>query len=343
MARTTPRQGNKETEKYTRPGTNYVIERFTERRDPETGKLCEAGTGYEFTFQKYTERWAVSSPESATVGPDLAVGVRTFDYFRVSRRSSKGTEILGQITAHTTESRLESMIYRYYHPDHAKISTFDGPVVESRSRSTAKDGKSRESVFVHVSIPSGTVRDCDYRVDDEAEIHIHNRDGEHYSYKYHLSFRSRTDGDPEDTGSLIVPLSPIRRLVYFKIGERTVFQHVTEAVYREHSERLAQGQPITIKYTYQPRATKAEKEAHGKGWKPEKVTIYPKVQRFICSGDSVTVTIDPVEHTENAYYVGNKKTPIPGRPGRFDFAKESLHVIRLAQKRAQEGRGSEDE
>lgn len=319
-------------EEFTRSG--YTFEGFREKRDPETGKLSEDGRT--FTFRKYTERWVPKTSKSFTVGPDMSVGVRSFDYFRVLFRTSARTEIIGQITAHTTEARLESMIYRYFHPGHADVSVFDGPVVESRSRSTGKNGKRYDSVFHHVTIPSEIVSRCDYRVDDEAEIHIHNAHGEHYSYRYHLSFRSRTDGDPEDTGSLVVPLNPVRRLVYFQRGERTVFKNVTESEYRQHEKLIAEGKPVTIEYTYQPRATKEEKEKYGEKWKPAKVTIHPVVRRFISPGDIVTVSIDPQEFTENEYTDGNKKKRIPGRAGRFDLAKETLHVIALAKLTAQE-------
>lgn len=354
MARTTPRQGNKPTKEIRGPGYSFIG--FEETRDPETGKLSDKGI--KITFQKYTESWLVSDPESATVGPDRSKERRSFDYYRVRHRTKKGVEIIGQITAHTTEARLESMIYRYFHPGHATPCTFgpdwqhpetDGEreirvcgfernKAESEGRET-----SRKPFFMYVPVPKSLVDSNDYRVDDEARFTIWNEDGEQFTFEYHLSLRSHTDGNPSDSGSLVIPLSPIRKAVYYKEGDRTVFRHITEGEYRRHTEQLSRGEPIFIERVYQPRATKAEKEAHGKGWKPEKVRERIQVKRFIGMGERVTVCIEPEEFTDNFYTQGTKKTPIVGRPGRFDFAKESLTVIARAQLRAKNWSGPEDE
>lgn len=325
MARSTPRQTFKESEE--RPTLKgRPFDGFVEYRDKDTFEVVQESpfnhNVYKFMFRKHVEEWAEipSDPESMTVG-QWEDGIRTFTYYTVVRRSNKGTETIGQITAHTTEERLKSMFYRYFNEGHAKACSFDGSVVYSGSKSNFKEGDSARSKMPYVAIPGNVVEDNDLVVDDEVRITITNSCGVEFTDRYHLS-KLTADDLGTDKGILVVPLVGFKRLVYFDNPDTGLPEvvRVTTNTFNSFVKAQAEGRQITIVQKYKVKPTASERK---KGKRTEVRTRELPCFLFIPSGEEVHIDLIPQEYTVNPW----------GRMGRFDFAKESLLVIKRAQAR----------
>lgn len=255
-----------------------------------------------------------------------------FAYFEVKRRSSSGTETIGRITEYTTEDRLSSMIYRYYHPEHAQPFTFSGTVLFSGGRE--KSGSSR---MPYVEIPDSFVEACDLRVDDEVHVEITCMELT-YSFDYHLSQMGLyiSDGGASHSRRMILPLTQIKRLVVVEDPDSVredgsaepMFRFVKKSTYDKHTKLIAKSRPLEYEVSYTPRKT--EKNPHPK----RIVTRVLPCRRFIDDRVQVTLTVTPEDTTSNNWPKAH--------PGRFDFTADTLRMFGVCSSEASEDGGESE-
>lgn len=246
---------------------------------------------------------------------------REFVYFEVKRRYSGGTETIGRITEYTTEDRLTSMIYRYYHPEHAQPFTFSGTVLFSGG--LPKRGTSR---MPYVEIPDSYVEACNLHVDDEVHVEITCM-GLTYSFDYHLSQMGLyvSDGGASHSRRMILPLTLVKRLVVVEDPDsieedgsaKPIFRFVRKSQYDKHTKLIAKGKPLEYEVSYVPRKT--EKNPHPK----RIVTRVLPCRRFIDDRVQVTLSVLPEDTTVNVWPNAHL--------GRYDFVIETLKMFGTAR------------
>lgn len=237
-----------------------------------------------------------------------------FVYFDVKHRHTKGTETIGRITEYTTEDRLTSMIYRYYHPGHAQPFTISGQV----KFTGGKEG-SGVSRMPYLDIPDEFVEAYDLHVDDEISATVTCMDLT-YTFSYHLSQKGLyvTDGGDTETRRLILPLTQIKRLVVVEDPTTVkedgtappIFKFVTKKTYDEHTRKIAKGKPLEYPIYY--KTTKSKKN-------PKRKMVFSRAvpcRRFIDEYVAVTVEIIPEDTTPNDWPNAH--------PGRFDLVRDTL-------------------
>ncbi len=308
----TKHQGNKYADNPEKSG--WLKDGFSEWRYKESGEIIpEADLPSVPNAEKIKISYARKVVTLAKPEP------HDFVYFDVKHKHSGGTETIGRITEYTTEGRLSSMIYRYYHPGHAQPCTFSGMVFFSGGREGS--GTSR---MPYIEIPSVYAEASDLRVDDEVSVEIECMDLR-YAFNYHLSFmglRSAKNLCREER-RLILPLTLVKRLVVVDDPEsmnedgtpKPCFRYVSKTVYNEHTRMIAKGKPLEYPVSYRPRAT--PKNPHPKAI----ITRTLPCRRFIDDRVQVQVSITPEDTTEN-------KWP-NAHPGRFDFTTDTIQMFGL--------------
>lgn len=232
------------------------------------------------------------------------VNKKPFYYYDIVRIPPRGSRVtVGRVTAYTTPERLDSLFYRYYHPDHLKPFSFSGTVRFS--------GQADETTAIHptltkhpyLSIPREIVTASDIRVDDEIEITVINSDGWTLTECYHVS---------QMDDYLIVPLSQFKRAVIQDLpeGKKLVFQ--ASGPYAQDSQKLIdhpqEGRPH---FSFKKPIKGPDREPTG-----EFITV--DYVRFINPGDRINIIC----------------RPDPEGDGRLDFAYETL--LRKARKVARD-------
>lgn len=240
-------------------------------------------------YRKNTEEWPASK--------------KIFTYYDIVRITKSGTEIIGTITEHTTPERVDSLIYRYLHPDHMKQFTFSGVVRFSGYADNSTSIFYSETKTPYVTIPQDIVKENDVRVDDVIEITVKDREGWVWTDLYHVSRMSE---------HLIIPLTKFKRAIIANLptGRELLFQNYAQ--YKEGTEQLKQG--FTNLFYFMPNP---DPTAHT-GYRVD-------YRRFISPGDPVEVSV--MLHLSPE-----------GKQGRDDFAFETL--LQIAKERVKMERKS---
>lgn len=294
---------------YEQADRNGVTRR--EWRDRRTGRLLPEDGG----DVPNTHRIRVSYvPKTAMVRLSTTSDeLRPFRYYILKNRHTRGTDVIGIVTEHTTEARLESMIYRYCNPGHARACAFHGQVRFSGPRDQGSGDLPTKMPYV--LIPRDVEASADLRVDDECLIRISRRDGLSYQCHYHLSQMSLHDVGGIDIRRLIVPLPQLKRLVAVlpddgEDGGPRYF-YVTKRTYDLHTRLISEGRPLTFPWKH--RAVRRTKTTEA----VDEVLDLPCL-RFIDAYDEVEVEIVPEARTVNLLGIPQ---------GRYDFTQDTLRIL----------------
>lgn len=306
---------------------------WTEDRDKRTGEITAKQRDNDPNIQRVYIREKSLIWSECPTNPYYG---RRFTYYDVVKINSKGTEILGRWTEHTTDERRDSFFYRMFNPDHMSPFTFTAPVrFSGRSEDSIRSGAT-DTRTAYVTIPPEIVSRCDVRVDDEILFTVTNKEGDSLEGLYHISRMNRNDKHETKDGetclpSFVIPFTKIKRSAYVDFPEDPVTHQPAHTellylrsgeykkVYREHVSGVSS---ILLPWEYMGKKYDNLPE--------EKRTVLLPVRLFMAPGDSVTVSVVP-HHQEK---VPLRLLPYhAGQPGRFDFAEETLYQISKERKK----------
>lgn len=212
---------------------------------------------------------------------------RIFSYFDIIRSSDK--TLIGRVTEYTTDERLISLFYRWYHRDHLKPLDFSATVYFSGpADSSEEEGTLTKSPYA--IIPPDIFKEADGRIDDEIRMTVTNPEGFVNTQSYHVSKMNR---------SYIMPLTQFKRLVFMEDPDGDPEKLPKKRYIRQVGENLYL---VMIK-----------KDVYKSGMDELKKKGECPFKTFISEGDQIRVHIDPAPMRDGARC--------------FDFAGNTLNHI----------------